>query len=124
MLIDTEGREDETQEEFDARWNKYRLVRMRNYTRFGALSGVRTIGPEANGWPDWATTAFHNLAHDDDLHSHTCYPIRKAAKIFAKTAGDSDMELLAKANPLAVFFGLDSERPDLNQIFALIAYDN
>lgn len=99
----------------------------RNYERFAKLSGVRGQGPDPNDWPEWAQHMFADDYHDGDLHSHTCLPLKKAAKIFADTeytGQDSPIVGFAKANPVSMYFNVDLERPDLDKFLLLICYDN
>ena len=109
--------------DWDAYWRKWRHTVGRNYPRFGMLSNVRREGPDPNGWPEWATDAFKWWLNED-LHSLTHYPIREAAKIWAESAYESDLDAVAAVNPVAMYFDIDPERPDLDQLFVLIAYDN
>lgn len=109
--------------EIDAHWKQTRLVHSRNYERFAKLSGVRGEGPEANGWPDWASD--HVDMADEDLHSHTHYPIKEAVKIFLDTEwNEGDKAALAKVNPIAMYFNINPDEHDLSKVYVLISYDN
>lgn len=115
--------EDRSMEDTDAHWKHTRLVHARNYERFAKLSGVRGEGPEANGWPDWVTG--HPDQTDPDLHSHTHYPIRTAAKIFKATEyHDGDKATMANVNPIAMYFNINPDEHDLSKVYVLISYDN
>jgi hypothetical protein len=115
--------ENRSQAEYDEHWRKSRLAQSRNYERFAKLSGVRGDGPEANGWPDWASD--HVDMSDEDLHSHTHYPIRQAAKIFLATEHkDTDKAALAEINPIAMYFNINPDEHDLSKVYVLISYDN
>lgn len=117
-------------EEADAQWRLFRLARARNYRRFGRLSGVRGDGPSANGWPEWAHEKYAAYLSDLDLHSHTHYPIKRAAELWADTEYTDeegqryDAALVAVAAPIAMYFHVDPDRDDLDNIFVLISYDN
>lgn len=110
----------------DARWNDHRLTMQRNYRRFGALSGVRDEGPEANDWPEWAR---HLPEYSDaDLHSHTHYPVKEALPIWIDTEYEDDRQrdrqIIAKADPYWFYFRVDPEKWNLDNVWVLISYDN
>lgn len=112
-------------------WKKSRLMIGRNYHRFATLSGVRGEGPEPNGWPEWARVLWPDEYTACDYHSYTCLPIKEAAQIWLDTeytdatnGQHGEIYGLCKANPVSMYFKIDSERPDIDQIYVCIFYDN
>ena len=110
----------------DKRWRDHRITRVRNYQRFAKLSGVRGVGPEANGWPKWA----QHLPEfsDPDLHSHTHYPVKEAVQLWIDTEypedRQRDRQVIAKADPYWFYFRADPEKWNLDNVWVLISYDN
>lgn len=80
----------------------------RNYSRFGALAGVRHDGPDPRGLPeDISFMTTHRLGQPyGPYHSHSWLPLREAAAIFKATDHrpyDTD------ESPEVHYFGLDPE---------------
>lgn len=118
-------RENYSNEEAEQAWRLSRVGRRRNYRRFARLSGVRGDGPPPNGWPEWAQEKYSDDLASEDLHSHTHYPIREAARLFLETEyPDDDLGAMAQAAPVSMYFNVDPDRHDLDQIVVLICYDN
>lgn len=72
----------------DGKWIGYRPLkdRDRNYDRFGALAGVRGLGPPQRGLPDDISETAKNESEEwgSDGHSHSWIPLKDALKIFTE----------------------------------------
>lgn len=105
-------------------------ARVRNYTRFAKLAGVRGEGPPARGLPTdiSESTELHVNEWGGDGHSHSYLDIDAAANIFKET--EFQPNDFVQKYPVSHFFDIDDEtcpscgRPVKNEYRIVFWFDN